>query len=124
MHGSPLRKWRDSDLWNKYELSDFGVVAEAFTSLDYNQIYYYTDTGRRWDGDIYNVRDKVNTGLKIKRARSTFQLIKILPHLENNIMLNSHPQRWNDAYISWFNELFFQNIKNIGKRFIKNRRKS
>ncbi len=33
-------------------------------------------------------------------------------------MITTHPQRWNDNPILWFNELFSQNIKNIVKKLL------
>jgi hypothetical protein len=122
MHGSPWSKWRDSDLWEDYDYSDYKIIAEAFLTLDYNSIYYYTDTGRRWDGGLYNVRDKVKTNLQSKEVRSTYELIEILPTLMEDISLNSHPQRWHDSYGRWLFELVGQNIKNLAKKyFLKSR---
>jgi len=122
MHGSPWSKWKDSDLWEDYDYSDYNIIAEAFLTLDYNTICYYTDTGRRWDGGLYNVRDKVKTNLQSKEVRSTYELIETLPTLMEDISLNSHPQRWHDSYSRWLLELVGQNIKNIGKKyFLKSR---
>jgi hypothetical protein len=33
-------------------------------------------------------------------------------------MLNFHPQRWNDAFVPWVQELVWQNVKNQGKRVL------
>ena len=33
-------------------------------------------------------------------------------------MITTHPQRWNNNPILWFNELFSQNIKNIAKKLL------
>jgi len=119
MHGSPLSKWKDSDLWNQYDYKDYGINGEAFLTLDYNNIFYYTDTGRSWDGDNYNVRDKVETNIKKRRVKSTQSLINALPSFDKDIMLSSHPQRWHDNYGLWFFELCSQNFKNMGKSVLK-----
>jgi len=62
MHGSPLSKWDNRDLWKKYDYRDFGIVGEPYFDLDFDEVFYLTDTGRRWDGDRVNVRDKVFRG--------------------------------------------------------------
>ena len=38
---------------------DFGIIAEPYFDVDFDEVFYLTDTGRRWDGDSVSVRDKV-----------------------------------------------------------------
>jgi hypothetical protein len=59
MHGSPLSKWDNRDLWKRYDYRDFGIIAEPYFDLDFDEVFYLTDTGRRWDGDRVSVRDKI-----------------------------------------------------------------
>ena len=40
--------------------------------------------------------------------------------LPDRLMINIHPQRWDDNSLSWVRELIFQNIKNVVKRIINN----
>ena len=35
--------------------------------------------------------------------------------LPDKIMITVHPQRWNDSFLPWANELVWQNCKNIVK---------
>jgi len=120
MHGSPMSSWRDADLWIDYDFTDYKIVGEPYITLDFDNIYYYTDTGRRWDGNNFNVRDRVKTNLTHKKVKSTEQLTKIIPLIDKDIMINTHPQRWNDSYGRWLFELVGQNIKNVGKKhFLK-----
>jgi predicted DNA-binding transcriptional regulator len=65
MHGSPLSKYDSRDLWEKYDYRDFGIIAEPYFDVDFEEVLYLTDTGRRWDGEKYSVRDKV-TSKKVK----------------------------------------------------------
>jgi len=49
----------------------------------------------------------------------SFLLVKI----QNNeppdkIMMNVHPQRWNDHGFQWYKELVGQNVKNVVKRIL------
>ena len=62
MHCSPLSKWNNRDLWEKYDYRDFGIIAESYFDVDFKEVLYLTDTGRRWDGERVSVRDKVEVG--------------------------------------------------------------
>ena len=119
MHGSPLSPWKDSDLWKHYDFNDYGIVGEAFLSIDFDKVFYYTDTGRSWDGNKFNVRDVVNTSLEKPVVRSTDELISVLKILELDVCLTVHPDRWHDSLILWSYQLVFQNIKNWGKILIR-----
>ena len=59
MHGSPLLEWDHRLIWEKYDYRDFGIIGEPYFDVDFGDVLYLTDTGRRWDGDAFNIRDKV-----------------------------------------------------------------
>ena len=119
MHGSPLSKWDNRDLWNRYDYRDFGVLAEPYFDIDFNKVFYITDTGRRWNGENTSIRDKVLSG-KSNRELSYRSTKDIIQALRNNsfpkqVMMTTHPQRWtNDPWL-WTQELIIQNLKNIAK---------
>ncbi len=105
----------------------YGILAEPYFDIDFNKLYYITDTGRRWDGHLYNVRDKATKENPITnpeflklRFHSTKDIIHALENgaFPKQVMLNFHPQRWNDAFLPWMKELFWQNAKNQGKRVL------
>ncbi len=49
---------------------DFGIIAEPYFDVDFKEVLYLTDTGRRWDGDEVSVRDKVeNRGQRSEVGR-------------------------------------------------------
>jgi len=58
MHGSLLSKWDNWDLREKYDYRDFGIIAGPYFDVDFDEVLYLTDTGRRWDGDKVSVRSK------------------------------------------------------------------
>jgi len=58
MHGSPMSKHDNRDIWQKYDYKKLGIIAEPYFDINFNELFYLTDTGRRWDGDKFNVRDK------------------------------------------------------------------
>jgi hypothetical protein len=121
MHGSPLSKWDNRLIWNKYNYKDLGIIGEPYFDIDFSKVLYITDTGRQWNNTTSSVRDKVKTAYNFK-FNSTADIIKAFD--ENNlpavIMLNIHPQRWTDNKVLWFKELVLQNVKNsIKKLFVK-----
>lgn len=118
MHGSPLSKYDSKAIWDKYNYSDFGIIGEPYFDVDFKKVFYLTDTGRKWDGDKVSVRDKVASGFT-RSFSTTDQIIEAANqgNLPNKIMFTFHPQRWNDGLVKWAKELFFQNLKNIIKKF-------
>jgi hypothetical protein len=59
MHGSPMSRVSNLDLWKRYDYRELGIVGEPYLDFDFNQMFYLTDTGRRWDGWKVSVRDKM-----------------------------------------------------------------
>lgn len=115
-HGSPLSGYDNRKLWDRFDLGDFGIIGDAAASVDFSEILYLTDTGRGWNRDMGNVRDKVAGGLDLKFS-GTRDLIEAIDNgiLKDKIMLNVHPHRWNDNLFTWTAELISQNIKNLAK---------
>jgi hypothetical protein len=147
MEGAPLSKFDNRDLWAvrplvtersrsaslapssaspaprpHFHYRDFGIKTEPYFDIDFSEFFYLTDTGRRWDGWKFSVRDKIplhqvrwiqqglvfrGTGEIIKAARAGA--------LPARVMITVHPQRWNDAFLPWAKELLWQNVKNQGK---------
>lgn len=139
MHGSPLSRYDNRDLWKQYDYRELGIIGEPYFDLDFSQVLYLTDTGRRWDGDKVSIRDKApEKELKIGEEEpstsnlqpstlsseysfhSTQDIIDACKReeLPNQIMFNFHPQRWTDNPLLWTQELVMQNIKNVVKRAI------
>ncbi|GAB1443519.1 hypothetical protein MASR2M39_23600 [Ignavibacteriales bacterium] len=98
----------------KYNYSDLGLIGEPYFDIDFNEFLYLTDTGRRWNGDKVSVRDKVNSKYKFD-LKTTQDVINAIPEFPDKIMITIHPQRWDDRFIPWFQELVLQNVKNVVK---------
>lgn len=125
MHGSPMSRWDNRILWKYYNYRDFGIIGEPYFDIDFNKVLYLTDTGRRWNGDTFSIRDQVKTSaFSAFKMRSTSDIIGSIEGglLPDNIMLTFHPQRWADDNLHWVNELIWQNLKNIGKYLLKGMR--
>jgi hypothetical protein len=131
MHGNPLKPWSNRDLWKQYNFRDFGIIGEPYFSIDYDKVFYLTDTGRTWADRKIRVKDTIDrsktkedidlkagalksAGLtSISTTDNVIQLIR--SHIIHQICLLVHPNRWCDDLEGWTKELLFQNVKNIGK---------
>ena len=122
MHGSPTSKWDNRLLWETYDYKEMGLIGEPYFDLDFNRVFYITDTGRRWDGNKVSVRDKVNSKFNLS-FHSTDELIAAFNkgQLPDQIMQNIHPQRWTNNNLEWIQESIMQKLKNTIKRlfFVK-----
>lgn len=128
MHGSPVSAHDNRHLWNNFRYQDFGITREPYFDIDFSEVLYLTDTGRRWDGKSVSVRDKE---LATERSpmsnsfhfRTTGNIIEAAKKgtLAARIMLNFHPQRWTDNIWGWSKELIVQSIKNPVKKIIVRR---
>lgn len=120
-HGDAFRLIDNKQLWTRYNFSDYGIIAEATIYSEKNDLFYLTDTGRCWNGNQYNIFDKVNKSIQNNPEYHTtndiIQSVEIgaFPH---QAMINFHPQRWNQNIFLWTKELVMQNIKNQLKRLI------
>ena len=119
MHGSPLSKWDNRKLWEKYSYKQEGVIGEPYFDVDYSKVLYITDTGRGWNKTGVSIRDKVNNGL-ILDIKNTAHLIELIESekVPNKIIINTHPQRWFNFGFHWITELILQNLKNVVKRIL------
>ena len=52
------------------------------------------------------------------RFRKTWDIIEAAGNrlLPDKMMINVHPQRWDDRFGPWVKELVWQNVKNVVKR--------
>ncbi|MGF1586277.1 MAG: hypothetical protein ACFCUM_13210 [Bacteroidales bacterium] len=124
MHGSPRSRFNNLDLWKWYDYRELGIIGEPYRDIDFSDVFYLTDTGRRWDDASVSVRDRVVSGFSVTalRFRHTAQVIDAARRgvLPSRIMINVHPQRWSGSFVPWVRELVWQNVKNQVKRlFVK-----
>ena len=93
------------------------IIAEPYFDVDFNEVFYVTDTGRKWNDSGASIRDRVDSrfDIEIKSTNHFIELIKqgLIP---DKMMINVHPQRWTDRPLPWVKELVGQNFKNVIKR--------
>jgi hypothetical protein len=143
MHGSPRSRFDNKALWKKYNYRDYGIIGEPYFDINFNEVFYLTDTGRRWDGEKVSIRDKVKgSGFSVQSSELnpepktqnpepktpsfhfTNQIIRAIEknELPDKIMFTFHPQRWTNKPLPWIWELFFQNLKNQVKGYLVKRK--
>ena len=126
MHGSPLSPFDNKIIWKKYDYRKLGIIGEPYFDIDFNKIFYLTDTGHRWDGEGVSVRDKVKSEKEKGKSnfihlqfRHTQDIINAAHEgiLPDKMMITVHPQRWHDSLGPWLKELVWQKVKNIIKKY-------
>lgn len=123
MHGNPLSKYDNKEIWVTCKLSDFDLVCEPYLSLDYNRFAYFSDSGRTWE-DKNKIKDKIDAPKSdVIQVKNTDELIAIIAKGEpENVCILTHPVRWpknpKDYLIRYVIDLSYI----IGKKVIKSLR--
>lgn len=123
MHGRSFSKHNNLRFWDNYTLEEFGLVAEPYLSIDYSSMFYFTDTGLRWDNYRFNLRDHVKAR-KNSEIKSTPDLIRVLSiQKPDEVALLTHTNNWVDNKLLWlaYKSLFFavNNVKHVRKTILK-----
>ncbi len=122
MHGSPLSKYNNRDLWKHYDFHAYGIRGEAFLSFEQDDITYLTDTGRTWSNK-HSLRDVMNTTRGKDTPVSldtTDDLIAWLPAgPKNTIYITVHPERWSSNPVEWLVWSFLDYGMNTGKKILR-----
>ena len=128
MHGAPRSRFDGKELWKSFDYHDYDIIGEPYFDVDFSQVFYLTDTGRRWDGFNVSLRDKVpvyqdewvRQGLVY---HSTGDIIRAVENgnFPKHLMMTTHPQRWPDQRGEWLWEYLSQSAKNVVKRLMKRR---
>lgn len=121
MHGSPLSRFNNLDMWRSSELSTFGLDADAFLTVDYRGIAYFTDTGRDWSGRRANLRDCPPTASPApEHVSSTFELAAYVSSMqESALAISAHPERWDDRWAAWSMQFGKDGAANLVKRMLR-----
>ncbi len=120
MHGNPLTKWDNRDLWSKYDFKNFGLAGEAY--LSFGDIAYFSDTGRTWD-NRYKVKDRLPSAksrdiksITYTAAKTTDDIIAMVKGKKlESMYLTVHPERWSNNGVSWVIGLALDTVVKLGK---------
>ncbi len=120
-HGSPLSGWNNLGIWETADPTDFGLAGEAYLQIDYAQVGYYTDTGRRWDAVRTNLRDRVEShGETFPTVRTTDELIALVESRRfPTLCIQTHPERWNATVPGFVRSALLDRAANTAKNVIR-----
>ena len=126
MHGSPLSRIDNRAIWRHATLTDFGLRGEAYLSLDYGQLGYYTDTGRSWSADTTNLRDRPpGVSLAVLPAASSEDLRAVIASGQYPALcIQTHPERWSGSLGGWCVSALMDGAVNVAKRVLRSARRS
>jgi len=118
MHGRPFSKYDNKDFWIKNNLADYNLTGEAFLSIDYRSIFYFTDTGRSWSEKSTNLRDKVKTQkeFEIHQTKDLIRFSRL--NKDEKVALVIHPERWNNDLFIWMLYILFDMTAIVLKKII------
>jgi hypothetical protein len=98
MHGNPFSKWDNRDLWKLNDFMKYGILGEAYLSMDFENLVYITDSSRSWKND-YKIKDiyKNTNLLEVMNSGNLSTIIK--QNKYKKIYLLIHPDHWsNNSY--------------------------
>lgn len=123
MHGNPLTKWNNCDLWEKYNFEDYGIWGEASLSVR-DIIHYFTDTSRTWNWKFRQIDRIPKATTSDSGVHNTNNLIDFIKHDNNGkTYVNAHPERWSSNLFQWSKVLLLDKTMNVGKRMAFSMRK-
>ncbi len=118
MHGSPLSRYDNRDLWKAYDFREFGVAGEAYLSMAGGDLRYLTDTGRSWNGK-HSVRDAM-PGASPVPVETTDDLIAWVGSAgAEGLYLTVHPERWAVSEGEWAVGSLTDFAVNMGKTVLQ-----
>lgn len=124
MHGSPLSKYNNRDLWKHYDYHSYGICGEAFLSFeqDAEPLHYVTDTGRTWSGK-QSLRDVIRTSSDTNNPISLDTTDDLMAWIAGGsgkkIYLTIHPERWSSTVSEWLVWSFLDFGMNAGKKILR-----
>ena len=118
MHGSPLSKYDNRDLWNRYDFKHLDIIGDA--SISITGINYFSDTGRTWSLRD-NIRDFIQDSSINQYALNTTDDLIALVKSKNveNIYISIHPERWAYNGFGWLYSYMLDIAFNLGKRILR-----
>ncbi len=100
MHGRPLSKFDNRDIWRVHDFRKFGIIGEAYLSAG-KELNYFSDTGRGWRSKN-NIRDFIPGKTANLSVDTTSELIDLIESRKlDNLYILSHPHRWSSSVFNW-----------------------
>ena len=123
MHGNPLTPHDNRDMWRRgdepdgYGFEAYDVDGEAYLSVDFTDVTYFTDTNRTWYDARTTVNDwPVGPSEKDLQVGSTYELIDLVESRRiDRLYLLAHPNRWAGSYPEYAAEVAKDAVIDLGK---------
>jgi hypothetical protein len=113
-HGSPMTRFNNQSIWSKSDALTYNLIDISNPEI-YKKNFYLTDTGRSWNNEEFNLRDRAyqNSNGFISDGTTSSIIDGFKKELfPDQIIINVHPQRWNHKLGPWLGELLMQSVKN------------
>jgi len=120
MHGNPLTPHDNRDIWGddpERTFDEFDLLGEAYLSMDFTDVTYFSDTGRTWRDGTLKIKDHtVGEDSKSTEVEATTELISLLETgTVERVCLLVHPNRWARTYPELVAESTKDAVINAGK---------
>ncbi|MDD5362898.1 MAG: hypothetical protein PHN88_12245 [Ignavibacteria bacterium] len=124
MHGKPTSKFNNLDIWKQNDCRDFGLNGEAYLTIDYSDVHYYSDTGRSWRSSSKSNYKDYTGGKADEKVKCTDDLSGFIKKEKpGKLILMTHPERWNDNFAGYtyylFRDKITTNVKVLLSFFMK-----
>ena len=124
MHGRPLKPFDNRDMWrspknHRLLLEKYGILGEVYLDIDYKEIAYINDTGRNWTSAKSNIRDKIESSIKLdfENGEALRNYLESNPH--PHVVFQVHPERWADHIVGYSLSFCFDLLANWSKEIVK-----
>jgi len=101
MHGNPLSPHDNREMWTDEApgFDHYDLLGEAYLSMDFTDVTYFSDTGRTWrDGGLKIKDHTMGEGEKSVQVDGTERLTALFRERElDRTCLLAHPERWVDS---------------------------
>ncbi|MFC7134049.1 MULTISPECIES: hypothetical protein [Salinibaculum] len=118
MHGNPLTPHDNREMWNSGDgLAAHDLAGEAYLSMDFTDVHYYSDTGRTWRDGPLKIKDHTVGGdAKTTQVDTTPDLVDLITsRSDGRFCLLTHPDRWTATLPERVFETTFDAAKNTAK---------
>ena len=120
MHGNSLSKWDNRDLWKSYNFQDFGIIGEAYISIDFKKVLYLSDSGGSWNNSKIRIKDTIDQNslrlpVEINNTDNIIDIFRNNNTFNEQIYLLAHPDRWNNSMDKWIFEFITKKFRNAAK---------
>ena len=122
MHGNPLSRRDNREFWRYYTPAQFDLLGEAYISINEQDLFYATDTGRGWNRSSYNLKDHFPRGRlqSLPAVPSTRDLIHMIEKREyEHLYLLTHPNRWSRTRGQWVRQRAEDACLNLMKALLR-----